>query len=148
MSVGEKRRPDRGCPGAVVVVAVVSDRKSRARRQGEPARPPCPLRSRWLDNSAFQRKRGGSCWDPGDGGRSHHQDGDESAEQGLASAAGVVHEPEEAEFAMFVDLGRRYRWVLPTHHYDDPERLIANLGEWVIRPAETKVPELPGSQSG
>ena len=84
----------------------------------------------------------------GDGGRPHHQDGDESAEQGLASAAGVVHELEEAEFAMFVDLGRRYRWVLPTHHYDDPERLIADLGERAIRPAETKVLELRGLQQG
>ena len=84
----------------------------------------------------------------GDGGWSHHQDGGESAEQGLASAAGVVHELEEAEFAMFVDLGRRYRWILPTHHYDDPERLIADLGKRVIRPAETKGLELRGSQSG
>ena len=84
----------------------------------------------------------------GDGGRSHYQDGDESAEQGLASAAGVVHELEEAEFAMFVDLGRRYRWVLPTRHDDHPERLIADLGKRVIRPAETKGLELRGSQSG
>jgi hypothetical protein len=55
-----------------------------------------------------------------------------------------VHELEEAEFAMFVDLGRRYRWVLPTHHYDDLERLIADLDERVIRPAEDKVLELRG----
>ena len=54
----------------------------------------------------------------------------------------------KSEFAMFVDLRRRYRWVLPTHHYDDPERLIADLGGRVIRPAETKVLELRGSQSG
>jgi hypothetical protein len=59
-----------------------------------------------------------------------------------------VNELEEAEFAMSVDLGRRYRWVLPTHNHDRPERLIADLGERVIRPAETKVLELRGSRSG
>jgi hypothetical protein len=84
----------------------------------------------------------------GDGGTSRHQSGDEGAEESFAAAAGVVHELEEAEFAMFVDLGRRYRWVLPTYHYDDPGRLVADLGERVIRLAETKVLELRGSQSG
>ena len=148
MSVGaNKSARTGGVRAPLLFVVVVSDRKGRARRQGEPARPPCPLRSRWLDNSAFNAKGKVFVEIRGDGGRPHHQDGDESAEQGLASAAGVVHELEEAEFAMFVDLGRRYRWVLPTHHYDDPERLIADLGERVIRPAETKVLELRGSQS-
>ena len=47
-----------------------------------------------------------------------------------------------AEFAMFVDLRRRYGWVLPTQAYDDLRQLIAELGERVIRPAEDKVAQL------
>jgi hypothetical protein len=31
---------------------------------------------------------------------------------------------------------------LPTHHYDTPEQLIADLNERVIRPAENKVLDL------
>src|SRR4051812_30868479 len=48
------------------------------------------------------------------------------------------------EFAMFPDLQRDYHWVLPTHHYDSQEQLIADLRERVIRPAEVKVEELRG----
>jgi hypothetical protein len=47
-----------------------------------------------------------------------------------------------SEFAMFADMQRRHHWVLPTHHYDTPEQLIADLSERVIRPAEAKVLEL------
>ena len=47
-----------------------------------------------------------------------------------------------SEFAMFADMQRRYHWVLPTHHYDTPEQLIADLDKQVIRPAEAKVLEL------
>jgi uncharacterized protein YjbI with pentapeptide repeats len=42
------------------------------------------------------------------------------------------------EFSMFPDLQRRYHWVLPTHHYDNQQQLIADLRECVIRPAEDK----------
>jgi len=48
------------------------------------------------------------------------------------------------EFAMFRDLQRDYHWVLPIHHYDSQEQLIADLSERVIRPAEAKVQELQG----
>jgi hypothetical protein len=47
---------------------------------------------------------------------------------------------------MFVDMQRRHHWVLATHRYDTQEQLIANLGEWVIRPAEDKVLELRGTK--
>jgi hypothetical protein len=43
---------------------------------------------------------------------------------------------------MFVDLRRRYGWVLPTQPYDDLKHLIADFGERVIRPAEDKVAQL------
>ena len=49
-----------------------------------------------------------------------------------------------SEFAMFQDLRRRHHWVLPTHPYDTPGQLIADLDTRVIRPAETKVLELRG----
>jgi hypothetical protein len=49
-----------------------------------------------------------------------------------------------SEFAMFQDLRRRHHWVLPTHRYDTPGQLIADLDTWLIRPAETKVLELRG----
>jgi hypothetical protein len=49
-----------------------------------------------------------------------------------------------SEFAMFQDLRRRHHWVLPTHRYDTPGQLIADLDKRVIRPAETKVLELRG----
>jgi uncharacterized protein YjbI with pentapeptide repeats len=50
----------------------------------------------------------------------------------------------QSEFAMFVDLQRRYRWVLAPHCYEDRDQLITELNEWVIRPAERKVLELRG----
>jgi hypothetical protein len=49
---------------------------------------------------------------------------------------------EQPEYAMFVDLKRRYRWVLEPYRYASPERLIADLGERVIDPAEAKVRDL------
>ena len=50
----------------------------------------------------------------------------------------------KSEFAMFSDLRRRHHWVLPTHHYDTADQLIADLDTRVIRPAETKVLEVQG----
>ena len=47
---------------------------------------------------------------------------------------------------MFVDMQRRHHWVLSTHRYDTPERLIADLDERVIRPAEAKILELRGAK--
>jgi uncharacterized protein YjbI with pentapeptide repeats len=46
------------------------------------------------------------------------------------------------EFSMFPDLQERYHWVLPTHHYDTQQQLIADLRERVIGPAETKAAQL------
>ncbi|HEX6011113.1 MAG TPA: hypothetical protein VFY87_04760 [Geminicoccaceae bacterium] len=37
---------------------------------------------------------------------------------------------------------RRYPWVLPTHVFASPERLITELGDRIIAPAEAKVREL------
>jgi hypothetical protein len=48
------------------------------------------------------------------------------------------------EYAMFVDLRTRYAWVLEPHCYASPERLIADLSERVIVPAEAKARELRG----
>lgn len=48
----------------------------------------------------------------------------------------------QVEFSMFIDLKRRYGWVLEPYRYASQESLIANLGERVIRPAETKAHEL------
>jgi hypothetical protein len=45
----------------------------------------------------------------------------------------------KSEFSMFETLRSRHHWVLPTHYYDAPEKLIADLNERVIRPAEDKV---------
>jgi hypothetical protein len=47
----------------------------------------------------------------------------------------------QKESGMF-DFFRRFPWVLECHHYDCQERLIAELGELVINPAEAKVLEL------
>jgi hypothetical protein len=49
---------------------------------------------------------------------------------------------ERREFAMFEDLRRRYRWVLPTFRYQDTTELLALLNEHVIAPAEQKAKEL------
>ena len=48
----------------------------------------------------------------------------------------------EREYAMFRDLQRRHRWVLPTHRYKRQEQLIADLDLRVIRPAEEKAEQL------
>jgi hypothetical protein len=48
----------------------------------------------------------------------------------------------QREYAMFKDLQLRHHWVLPTHHYVDQQRLIADLGERVIWPAEQKAIEI------
>jgi hypothetical protein len=45
------------------------------------------------------------------------------------------------EYSMFEHF-RRYPWVLPTHVYASPKRLIIDLRERVIAPAEAKVREL------
>ena len=45
---------------------------------------------------------------------------------------------------MFPDLQDDYHWVLPIHHYDNLEQLIADFSERVIRAAEAKVEELRG----
>ena len=50
----------------------------------------------------------------------------------------------QREYAMFVDLRRRYHWVLEPYSYASPERLIADLSEGVIVPAEAKARELRG----
>lgn len=43
-------------------------------------------------------------------------------------------------YSMIEDLARSYdRWVLPVREYPDPERLIAEIGNYVIRPAEEKL---------
>lgn len=47
------------------------------------------------------------------------------------------------EYSMFEHF-RRYPWVLPMHVYTSPERLIADLGERVINPAEAKAEEQRG----
>jgi hypothetical protein len=47
-------------------------------------------------------------------------------------------------YAMYVDLKRRYHWVLEPYCYASPERLIADLSEQVIVPAEAKARELRG----
>jgi hypothetical protein len=45
---------------------------------------------------------------------------------------------------MFVDLKKRYHWMLEPYRYAFPERLIADLSEQVIIPAEAKARELRG----
>jgi uncharacterized protein YjbI with pentapeptide repeats len=47
----------------------------------------------------------------------------------------------QTEYAMFVDLKRRYHWVLEPYAYKTSEQLIASLGT-VICPAEAKALEL------
>ena len=53
----------------------------------------------------------------------------------------------QSEYAMFIDLKRRYGWVLEPYLYASPERLITELSEGVIRPAEAKAQELRGHSS-
>jgi len=58
--------------------------------------------------------------------------------------AETVHRKQE-EPGMF-DFFRPFPWVLKTHRYDTPERLIADLDEQLIGPAEAKVLELRGAK--
>jgi hypothetical protein len=46
------------------------------------------------------------------------------------------------EYAMFVDLKKRYHWVLEPFQYKSMESLLAQLTDRVIAPAEAKVKEL------
>jgi hypothetical protein len=39
---------------------------------------------------------------------------------------------------MFQDLRRRHHWVLTTYRYDSQMQLIADLGERVIRPQNSR----------
>jgi Pentapeptide repeats (8 copies) len=48
----------------------------------------------------------------------------------------------QREYAMFVDLKRRYRWVMEPYQYKSMEVLIAHLSVLVIAPAEAKAKEL------
>jgi uncharacterized protein YjbI with pentapeptide repeats len=48
----------------------------------------------------------------------------------------------QREYAMFPDLMRRHHWVLDPHQYKSKEKLIAQLSERVIAPAEAKANEL------
>lgn len=48
-----------------------------------------------------------------------------------------------SEYGMFEHF-TRYPWVLPLHHYETQEQLIAAIGELVIEPAERKALELRG----
>jgi hypothetical protein len=50
----------------------------------------------------------------------------------------------QREYAMFVDLRIRHHWVLDPYRYASPDRLIADLREHVIVPAEAKARELRG----
>ncbi|WP_131745057.1 pentapeptide repeat-containing protein [Frankia sp. Cppng1_Ct_nod] len=47
-----------------------------------------------------------------------------------------------AAYGMFIDLQRRYHWVLPILHYENQDTLLATLDSSVIRPAEDKAREL------
>jgi hypothetical protein len=50
----------------------------------------------------------------------------------------------QREYAIFMDLRIRHHWVLEPYRYAAPDRLIADLGEHVIVPAEAKARELQG----
>ena len=50
----------------------------------------------------------------------------------------------QREYATFIDLKTRYRWVLEPYRYASPERLHADLSDRVIVPAEAKARELRG----
>jgi hypothetical protein len=47
----------------------------------------------------------------------------------------------QREYAMFVDLKKRYHWVLEPYQYKSEELLIADLSDRVIAPAEAKAKE-------
>ena len=48
----------------------------------------------------------------------------------------------QKEYSMFVDLKRRYNWVLEPYRYTTKETLLAELDQMVIAPAEVKAKEL------
>ncbi len=48
----------------------------------------------------------------------------------------------QREYAMFVDLNKRYHWVMEPYQYKSKELLIAHLIDRVIAPAEAKAKEL------
>jgi hypothetical protein len=52
------------------------------------------------------------------------------------------------EFSMFSDLAKRYSWVLPTFYYKDVDRLLTDMEEKVIGPAESKARELRKTLGG
>ncbi len=43
---------------------------------------------------------------------------------------------------MFVDLRRKYHWVLAAHEYQDVNDLLASLNDKIIAPAAQKAKEL------
>jgi hypothetical protein len=53
----------------------------------------------------------------------------------------ILQHGEEA-FSMFVDLQRKYNWVLPVIGYPSVDRLIGVLEDRVVRPAEAKFNQL------
>jgi uncharacterized protein YjbI with pentapeptide repeats len=53
----------------------------------------------------------------------------------------------QREYAMFVDLKRRYHWVLKPYRYKSKELLIDQLSQRVVAPAEAKAKALAGSSS-
>jgi len=48
----------------------------------------------------------------------------------------------QREYSMFVDLKRRYHWVLKPYQYKSPQLLLEQLNERIIAPAEAKAKEL------
>ncbi len=48
----------------------------------------------------------------------------------------------QREFSMFVDLRKKYHWVLPTCIYENLDHLLSSFETSVITPAETKAKEL------
>ncbi len=47
-----------------------------------------------------------------------------------------------SEYSMFIDLRKKYHWILPTYRYKDLEDLLDSLRTKVIEPAEQKAQEL------
>jgi hypothetical protein len=50
----------------------------------------------------------------------------------------------QREYAMFIDLKRRYHWVLKPYRYKSKKLLIDQLSQRVIAPAEAKAKALAG----
>lgn len=59
----------------------------------------------------------------------------------------IIQEGEEP-FSMFVDLQRKYAWVLPILAYDTTENLLATLDDAIIKPALEKHKELVVKKAG